>query len=82
MTVPAQDVQTLMEKIRSLPSDRIAEVDDFVDFLRPRNWQQRMAVTKQDALDFPVDDLGLWPEGLNLSRAELYGHNERTTLRL
>jgi hypothetical protein len=66
-----------MEKIRSLPSDRIAEVDDFVDFLRLRNRRRRIAATKQDALDFPVDDLGPWPDGLNLSRAELYGDDER-----
>ena len=77
MTLPAQDVQALMEKIRSLPPDRIAEVDDFVEFLRLRNRQQRIAVTEQDTLDFPVDDLGPWPEGLNLSRAELYGDDER-----
>lgn len=36
-----------------------------------------VSVTKQDALDFPVDDLGPWPRGLNLSRAELYGDDER-----
>ncbi len=28
--------QTLMEKIRALPPERIAEVEDFVDFLRQR----------------------------------------------
>lgn len=77
MTLPERDVQALMDKIRSLPADRISEVDDFVDFLRLRNRQQRIAVTEQDALDFPVDDVGPWPEGLNLSRAELYGDDER-----
>lgn len=30
------DPQALAEKISRLPSDRIAEVDDFVDFLRQR----------------------------------------------
>ena len=27
--------------------------------------------------DFPVDDLGSWPEGLKLRREELYGDDER-----
>jgi len=27
--------------------------------------------------DFPVHDLGLWPENLSLSRADLYGDDER-----
>jgi hypothetical protein len=30
------DVQTLVEKIQSLPADRRAEVEDFVDFLASR----------------------------------------------
>lgn len=29
----AADTQALMEKIRALPEERIAEVEDFVDFL-------------------------------------------------
>lgn len=77
MTVPAQDVQALMEKIRSLPSDRIAEVDDFVDFLRLRKRQRKITMTEKESMDFPVDDLGPWPESLNLSRAKLYGDDER-----
>jgi hypothetical protein len=28
---------TLVEKIRSLPPERVAEVEDFVDFLRQRD---------------------------------------------
>ena len=77
MTVPAQDVQALIEKMRSLPSDRIAEVDDFVDILRLRKKQRKIAVTEKDVMDFPVDDLGPWPDGLNLSRMEIYGDDER-----
>lgn len=30
------DVQTLVDKIQSLPADRRAEVEDFVDFLASR----------------------------------------------
>lgn len=27
--------------------------------------------------DFPVHDLGAWPEGLSLRRSDLYGEDER-----
>ncbi len=30
------DPQVLMEKIRSLPAERIAEIEDFVDFIASR----------------------------------------------
>jgi hypothetical protein len=36
MTQPVPNTQTLIEKIQSLPADRIAEVEDFVDFLKER----------------------------------------------
>jgi hypothetical protein len=29
----ASDTQSLIEKIRALPADKVAEVEDFVDFL-------------------------------------------------
>jgi len=32
--------QVLIEKIRQLPPERMAEVDDFVDFLRARDEQK------------------------------------------
>jgi hypothetical protein len=34
--------KTLMEKIRALPPERIAEVEDFVDFLRQRDEDRRL----------------------------------------
>ncbi len=34
--------QMLMEKIRQLPPQRMAEVEDFVDFLREREEAQRL----------------------------------------
>lgn len=75
MTTPMHNAQSLLEKIQSLPTDRIAEVEDFVDFLRQRtaNWK----TTTKKALDFPVDDLGPWPEGLNLRREDMYGDDGR-----
>ena len=75
MTIPVQSAQSLLEKIQSLPLDRIAEVEDFVDFLRERT--KSHTATHQDVLDFPVDDLGPWPEGLSLRREDMYGDDGR-----
>lgn len=38
------DTQGLIEKIRALPEERIAEVEDFVDFIRLR--EQERALTR------------------------------------
>jgi len=38
----ARDAQNLLEKLRSLPRERQAEVEDFVDFLRSREGEQRL----------------------------------------
>ena len=35
--------QDLMEKIRRLREDKLAEVEDFVDFLRQRQEERRLA---------------------------------------
>jgi hypothetical protein len=40
--------QDLLEKIRDLPDDKIAEVADFVEFLRQR--QTRIATTREERL--------------------------------
>jgi hypothetical protein len=34
--------QTLIEKIRGLPPEKVAEVEDFVDFLRQRDEDRRL----------------------------------------
>ncbi|MBK8401092.1 MAG: DUF2281 domain-containing protein [Propionivibrio sp.] len=34
--------QILIEKIRQLPPQRLAEIEDFVDFLRTRDDEQRL----------------------------------------
>lgn len=46
MTIPTE--QVLIEKIRQLPRQRLAELEDFVDFLRAREDEQRLtqAATK------------------------------------
>jgi len=76
MSIPAQSAQTLLEKIQSLPTDRIAEVEDFVDFLRERA-AARKTSAKKELMDFPVDDLGPWPEDLSLRREDMYGDDGR-----
>jgi Protein of unknown function (DUF2281) len=35
--------QDLIDKIRRLPEDKLAEVEDFVDFLRQRQEEARLA---------------------------------------
>jgi hypothetical protein len=35
-------VQTLIEKIRVLPPEKLSEVEDFVDFLRQRDEDRRL----------------------------------------
>ena len=57
-------------------ADRVAEVEDFVDFLSERVKRPK-TTTGREPLDFPVDDLGPWPEGLSLRREDMYGDDGR-----
>ena len=41
------DTKTLIEKIETLPAERIAEIEDFVDFIRLR--EQERALTRAGA---------------------------------
>ena len=41
MTPP--DTNSLLAKLKSLPPQRLAEVEDFVDFLRSRDGDRRLA---------------------------------------
>ncbi len=72
-----QNTQILMNKIQSLPNDRITEVEDFVDFLKQRVNIRKTITTSKQYSEFPVDDLGVWPEGLSLSRKDMYSDDER-----
>jgi hypothetical protein len=42
MAQPRPAEHELLEKIRSLPPERVAEVEDFVDFLRVRGEDRRL----------------------------------------
>jgi hypothetical protein len=39
----AAQEETLLEKIRALPPEKVAEVEDFVDFLRQRDEDRRLS---------------------------------------
>lgn len=77
MATPMHSAQALIEKIQSLPTDRIEEVEDFVDFLKQRTRLHKAKTISKESLDFPVDDLGPWPEGLSLRREDMYGDSGR-----
>ena len=53
------DSKTLIEKIEALPAERIAEIEDFVDFIRLR--EQERALTRAAAFaeiwSNPEDDV-------------------------
>ena len=76
MAAPMHSTQALMKKIQSLPIDRIAEVEDFVDFLKQRARYKKDNTGKQ-SLDFPVMSVGQWPSNLSLSRGDMYGDDGR-----
>jgi hypothetical protein len=43
MPTPHRSDEELFEKIKRLPPDKLAEVEDFVDFLRQRDDDRRLA---------------------------------------
>jgi Protein of unknown function (DUF2281) len=77
MSTHPQDVQALIDKIQSLPTERIAEVEDFVDFLKSRTEQRNQAAQGKKPLDFPVESVGEWPTDLSLRREDMYGDDGR-----
>ncbi len=42
MATGSQHLKTLLEKIDRLPPERVAEIEDFVDFIRQRDQDQRL----------------------------------------
>ncbi len=77
MATPIQNTQALIEKIQSLPTDRIAEVEDFVDFLKQRTKRRKVTAANKESLDFPVISVGKWPDDLSLRREDMYGDDGR-----
>jgi len=68
--------QTMLEKLRHLPPDRLAEVDDFIDFLLSRVVAPSHTAPRPTS-DFPVISVGRWPSDLSLHREDLYGDDGR-----
>ncbi len=77
MNSQTQTLQALVEMIRTLPAERIAEVADFVDFFRWKASARQPSPTAPGLLDFPVDHVGQWPVDLGLSRQDLYSDDGR-----
>jgi hypothetical protein len=75
MSIQTQPMQNLVEKIQSLPAERITEVEDFVDFLK--QGAQAKQPVRREPLDFPVINVGKWPEDLSLRRVDMYGDDGR-----
>jgi hypothetical protein len=50
-------------------------MEDFVDFLKQRAQSKKTAA--HEPLEFPVDDLGPWPDGLSLRKEDMYGDDGR-----
>ncbi|MGB5235671.1 MAG: hypothetical protein WBN85_10935 [Candidatus Macondimonas sp.] len=73
----ADPIQTLVDKLRELPPECIAEVEDVVDFLRSRTGAECAPAARPAPLDFPVISVGWWPEGLSLRREDMYGDDGR-----
>lgn len=76
MSIPAHHAEALIEKIQSLPVERVAEVEDFVDFLKERTRFRKDSLSKKSS-DFPVISVGQWPDDLNLDREAMYGDDGR-----
>lgn len=75
MATGSNQRRTLIDKLDRLPPERVAEVEDFVDFLVARAQPPRSAA--REPLDFPVISVGEWPEDLSLRREDMYGDDGR-----
>lgn len=83
-----RDPQALIEKLKDLPPERMAEVEDFVDFLRAREDETRdaaaarlgEAMAKLAALDFPpmsADEVQAEIDAARRERRERLGADRR-----
>lgn len=77
MNTPLQPIEHLFEKIRHLPAYRVAEVEDFVDFLNERTKPHQSTTAKPKEFDFPLISVDKWPEEPRLNREEMYGNDGR-----
>ena len=69
----AQAVEALMEKLKSLPPEQRAEVEDFIDFLKARKERVRDAAAQRLGEAFArLDALNLPPLTPEEVKAEVY----------
>ena len=54
--------QALLEKIRTLPPERVIEVEDFIDFLRHRNEDRRLTMAASKLSEKVFHDIWDNPE--------------------
>ncbi|HLF11765.1 MAG TPA: toxin-antitoxin system, antitoxin component, Xre family protein [Gammaproteobacteria bacterium] len=64
----ARDDQVLIEKLKSLPPQRRAEVEDFVDFLRGRETDQHLARAAAQASEPPFKSVWDNPDDAEYDR--------------
>jgi len=70
--------ERLLEKLKTLPPQRLSEVEDFVDFLKGRDERARAAASRRlgeamarlDALDLPPLTANEVQEEIQAARAE------------
>jgi len=75
MASNAHPADLIAEKIRSLPPDKIAEVDDFVEFLRQRATQRRRGESLHGLwADLDID---ITEEDIAEMRREMWGNFPR-----
>jgi Xaa-Pro aminopeptidase len=83
-----RDPQALFEKLKNLPPDRMAEVEDFIDFLRSREDEERnaaadrlgRAMARLAALDLPPmseDEVQAEVDAARRERRERLGADRR-----
>ena len=83
-----RDPQALIEKLKNLPPERVAEVEDCVDFLKTRDEKTRdtaaqrlgEAMAKLSAVDFPMmseDEVQVEVEAARRERRARLGADRR-----
>jgi len=68
--------RAMLEKLRLLSPDRLAEVDDFIDFLLNRA-AVSACTAPHPTPGFPVIRVGRWAKDLSLHREDRYGDDGR-----
>jgi hypothetical protein len=82
-----QTAQVILEKLKDLPSERLAEVEDFVDFLRARESERALAKAaqklsqqeEQEAVsgEPSMSAFGMWAGRVEMADVQAYVHKLR-----